>query len=309
MYKTMENNENVEMPSDNPVLSALDLGEPPEEVLDYARNEINEDPDTRVQIIEDFRDLIYERGEIEPHRTDDAFLLRFLRVKKFNIRHAYKLIRNYYEFKEANSEFFENVDLEHLQSVGDAGVITVPPYRDQTGRRVLLYRLGLWDPKQFTTTELFQATMLILELAILEQRAQILGGIAMFDLGGLTMQHFWHMSPVIAKQIFDIMVTSFPMRIECVHIVNQPWIFEMIFNFFKPFLNDQMRARVKIHGENMESLHEDIEPQFLPKRYGGVHPDYNYTDWIDYFNATEQIGKELKSLGYTARVVEDDGDR
>lgn len=69
-----------------------------------------------------------------------------------------------------------------------------------------LFYLGLWNPNEFTISEVFQATMLILELAILEQRAQILGGICMFDLGGLTMQQVWYMSPTIAKHIFDIMV-------------------------------------------------------------------------------------------------------
>lgn len=297
--------EEIVMPSDNPVLAALDLGEPPQELLDYAKKEINEDPDTRCQVIADFRNLIYERGECEPHRTDDAQLLKFLRTKRFNIRHAYRMMLNYYEFKENNADFFENVDLVNLQTVGDAEVVTVPPYRDQNGRRILLYRMGLWDTTKFTTTEIFQATMLILELAILEQRAQILGGVCIFDLGGLTMQQFWYMSPTIAKQIFEIMVTSFPLRIECVHVINQPWIFEMIFNFFKPFLNEQMRQKVMIHGDNMESLHKYIDPQCLSKRYGGIHPDYSYTDWIRYFHSSEQICWELRTLGYEAYVKEE----
>lgn len=66
--------------------------------------------------------------------------------------------------------------------------------------------LGLWDPEVFSTTQIFQATMLILELAILEPRAQILGGICIFDLGDLTMQQVFHMTPNIAKTMFQIMV-------------------------------------------------------------------------------------------------------
>lgn len=50
--------------------------------------------------------------------------------------------------------------------------------------------------------------MAILELAILEQRAQILGGIAMFDLGNLSMQQAWYITPSMASKIVQIMVVS-----------------------------------------------------------------------------------------------------
>lgn len=48
------------MPCDNvEVRSELDLGEPPQDVLDYAEKELAEDPETRCQVLEEFRDLIY----------------------------------------------------------------------------------------------------------------------------------------------------------------------------------------------------------------------------------------------------------
>lgn len=106
-----------------------------------------------------------ERGECVPHRTDDAFLLRFIRARNFKIEGAHRLVRfsrinieklsskvfffvlqlvNYYDFKENNPQFYENVDLLALMKIGEDGIITVPPYREQTGRRVLLYRWGLF---------------------------------------------------------------------------------------------------------------------------------------------------------------------
>nr|CAI5834080.1 unnamed protein product [Callosobruchus analis] len=140
--------------------------------------------------------------------------------------------------------------------------------------------------------------MIVLELAILEQRAQILGGIAMFDLGGLTLQQAWYMTPSIAHKIVQIMVTSFPMKIHAIHIVNQSWIFDAVYNIFKPFLDSKMKEKIFFHGENMESLHQHIDPKHLPERYGGVHPDYCYNDWIKFFESSEKIMYELSSLGY-----------
>ncbi|XP_025831185.1 alpha-tocopherol transfer protein-like [Agrilus planipennis] len=86
--------------------------------------------------------MIYERGECMPHRTDDAFLLRFLRARYFVLERAHRLFVNYYNFKENNPEIFEGVNLMKLQELGTTNIITVPPYREQTGRRILLYRMG-----------------------------------------------------------------------------------------------------------------------------------------------------------------------
>lgn len=47
------------MSNDNEVKSELELGEPPQSYLDYARNEVGEDPETRSQVLQDFRDMIY----------------------------------------------------------------------------------------------------------------------------------------------------------------------------------------------------------------------------------------------------------
>lgn len=37
----------------------LDLGEPPPELMKFAREYVGEDPDTRAKCIQDLRDLIY----------------------------------------------------------------------------------------------------------------------------------------------------------------------------------------------------------------------------------------------------------
>ncbi|XP_022908326.1 alpha-tocopherol transfer protein-like isoform X2 [Onthophagus taurus] len=287
------------MPEED-VKAELDLGEPPKEYLEWAERELGETEEVKKKSLDELRQMIIEKNEFTPHRTDDAFLLRFLRARYFNLKSAYRLLSNYYDFKRRNPEVFEGVRLQDLEKADKADIITVPPYREQTGRRILLYRMGNWDPSKVTVTELLQATMVVLELAILEQRAQILGGIAMFDLEGLTIQHVLHLSPSLASKIVQIMVTHFPMKIKAIHIVNQPWIFDVAFNIMKPFLNDRMKERIYVHGNDMESLHKHIEPKFLPRRYGGVHDDPCVKDWLEFFFTNPIILRELNSLGYTA---------
>lgn len=53
------------------------------ETLEKARLELNENPDTLHQDIQEVRDMVITRPDIGFLRTDDAFILRFLRARKF----------------------------------------------------------------------------------------------------------------------------------------------------------------------------------------------------------------------------------
>lgn len=52
---------------------------------------------------------------------------------------------NYYRFKEKNPKFFKNVRPLELDFIGDDDILSIPPYREQTGRRLMLYRIGMYS--------------------------------------------------------------------------------------------------------------------------------------------------------------------
>ena len=66
---------------------------------------------------------------------------------------------------------------------------------------MMIYRMGNWDPKKYSVEELFKATVIILELGILEPRAQVLGGVVIFDLEGITMAHVWSITPQVSNAL------------------------------------------------------------------------------------------------------------
>ncbi|CAG9130100.1 unnamed protein product [Plutella xylostella] len=61
------------------------------EYEEYARRNCNETRETRAKGIEELRRMIYERGECHSRRMDDAYLLRFLRCRRFIPALAHKL--------------------------------------------------------------------------------------------------------------------------------------------------------------------------------------------------------------------------
>lgn len=89
-----------------------------------------------------------------------------------------------------------------------------------------------------------------------------------------------------------------------IHIINHSWIFDKIYNMFKPLLNSQIRSKIFFHGYDVKSLHKHILPEYLPKRYGGVCQDYNYTIWLESIRKDYDATKEVLRCGYKIRENE-----
>lgn len=64
-----------------------------------------------------------------------------------------------------------------------------------------------------------------------------------------------------------------PARLKAVHIVNQPYIFNMLFAIFKPFMREKLRNRIFFHGSDKQSLLNYIDAKALRKRHGGALPE------------------------------------
>lgn len=79
---------------------------------------------------------------MQPTKAEHSTLFSyFLCYKYISLLFNFQFV-NYYDFKENNPEFFDGVNLKSLLRIGCDDIITVPPYREQTGRRILLYRIG-----------------------------------------------------------------------------------------------------------------------------------------------------------------------
>ncbi|XP_061707563.1 alpha-tocopherol transfer protein-like [Cydia pomonella] len=282
----------------------LYLGDVSAEVQEYAREHCGEDPDTRLKAISELRDIVYERGECTPHRIDDEFLIKFLRARKFIPQRAHRLMVNYYEFREENPQLCSDVFPLDLRAVGDSSILAVPPYLAQDGRRVMIYRIGCWDPNTIPTNDLFRATLIAMELGMMEPASQILGAHAIFDLEDIGLHHAWQVTPAIASKIVKLLGSCFPANTHAIHVINHTWVFDKIYNIFKPFLNAEMRSRIYFHGYDVKSLHKHIHPDHLPERYGGIWPDYSYTIWLESLKKNYKVVKEMISCGYKFREEE-----
>ncbi|KAL0821305.1 hypothetical protein ABMA28_005899 [Loxostege sticticalis] len=278
----------------------LDRHDDPEsEEVAYAL--CGERPETRARNIEDLRNLIYERGECTPPRMDDAFLLRFLRARRSVPARAHRLLVRYCTFREQHPHLWRDVDWFSLTRLGCVfeGVLFDRP---DVGR-LIICRLGQWDPDQFPVDDLIRGCLLLLEVGIMQPKLQILGGTALIDCEGITMKHFRQLSPAIALQAMNVMGFAFPLHQRGVHVVNCSRIFETLFNFFRRFAPaDDLWKRVHFHGYDMSSLHRYISPDCLPKRYGGHRDEVSLEQWLTKIRKykNKEFDSDMRSLGYYA---------
>ncbi|KAI5634525.1 CRAL/TRIO domain-containing protein [Phthorimaea operculella] len=283
----------------------FELDEPSESVKEIARRELRETPDVVQPAVQELRRLLEEDKDLHVPSESDAWLIRFLRPCKFYPDSAYELIKRYYAFKVKHHKHYDGLMPSKEQNVFNQNILTVLPCRDQLGRRILVLELGKkWKTNKCSLDEVFKGCVLFLEAAMLEPESQICGAVVVFDMDGLSMQQVWQFTPPFAKRIVDWLQESIPLRIKGLYIVNQPYIFNMVFQLFKPFLQEKLRNRIIFIGNDRDLLHKYISPKCLPENYGGTLtiPPVTGPQWLELLLMCDQEFAAINSYGYKSKL-------
>uniref|UniRef100_A0A7M4FN51 Clavesin-1 n=1 Tax=Crocodylus porosus TaxID=8502 RepID=A0A7M4FN51_CROPO len=211
-----------------------------------ARLELNENPDILHQDIQQVRDMIITRPDIGFLRTDDAFILRFLRARKFHQTEAFRLLAQYFQYRQLNLDMFKNfkADDPGIKRALIDGFPGVLENRDHCGRKILLLFAANWDQSRNSFIDILRAILLSLEVLIEDQELQINGFILIIDWSNFSFKQASKLTPSILKLAIEGLQDSFPARFGGVHFVNQPWYIHALYTLIKPFLKDKTRKRV-----------------------------------------------------------------
>ncbi|XP_013878069.1 clavesin-1 [Austrofundulus limnaeus] len=265
------------------------------ETTEKARVELNENPDTLHQDVQQVRDMIVTRPDIGFLRTDDEFIVRFLRARKFDHVETFRLLAQYFQFRQQNLDMFQSfkVDdpgIKRALMDGFPGVLESP---DQHGRKILILFASNWDQSRNSFVDILRAILLSLEVLIEKPELQINGFTLIIDWSNFSFKQASKLTPNILKLAIEGLQDSFPARFGGIHFVNQPWYIHAMYTIIKPFLKDKTRKRIFLHGNNLNSLHQLIQPECLPSEFGGTLPPYDMGIWArtllgpDYNDETE----------------------
>lgn len=262
----------------------MDVSPLTDAVKAIANKELRETPELVAESLAKLRELIKADGKIKINADDDALMLVFLRPCKFYPESALDLIKRVLEFKENNASLLSGLKPEgEKDAILSSDVVNVLVDRDQSGRRVLINKCGgSWDPKKVTSDQIFRIFYLIHLAAMLEPESQVSGVVVILDFDGLGMKQVSGFSPTFSMRLLNFIQDAMPLRLKEVHIVKQPFLFNMVWTMFKPFVRAKLKGRLYFHGDKMASLHKHMDPNHLPADYGGKLPKINYTsaDWF-----------------------------
>jgi len=241
------------------------------ELIKQAEDELNEKEKWRERDIQALRDMVLAHKGLKA-RTDDAFLLRFLRARKFDYDRSYALLINYYTVRAQNPDIFSGLKFDMVEHIYGSGILSVLPQRDSLGRNVVYFRPGKWNPNDYPVTHVMRAFLVTQEILQLSEETQVSGVVVIENMTDVGLAHARSLDQKFAKLMTTIMQEAFPMRLKAMHFVNEPVVFGAVFSLIKPFLKEKLVKRLNFHGSSVESLHKHFSVDMLPEEVGGKMP-------------------------------------
>ncbi|XP_059357838.1 alpha-tocopherol transfer protein [Carassius carassius] len=220
----------------------------------------------------------------------ETFLIRFLQARDFDVVLAFKLLINYHKWRQECPEITADLKPSSVIGLLQNNYHGVLRSRDDAGSRILIYRIGQWNPKEFTAYEVFRVSLITSELIVREWETQRNGLKAIFDLQDWCFAHALQINPSLAKKISSVLTDSFPLKVRGIHLINEPIFFRPVFAMIRPFLPDKIKQRINMHGSSYaRSLSNFIPKAILPPEYGGTGPSITEVcqDWTEYIMQSE----------------------
>ncbi|XP_050034338.2 retinaldehyde-binding protein 1-like isoform X2 [Dermacentor andersoni] len=207
-----------------------------------AEVELGETSVKRKEALERLSELLEEEEGLCP-RQDAAFLLRFLRVRKYNVEAALRTIRNYYRNRNTSGTIFEDLTPSSI-SEATRRIMMIMPGQDVCGRPIFLFKIGSWDIVESSYVEMHRAVMLCLEHLAKDATTQTLGMVMLFDYANLTPQKVLSINVGLIRRGFEYLQDCMPMRLKALYAVREGFAFDMIYALVRPFLKNKLTERV-----------------------------------------------------------------
>lgn len=251
-----------------------------EAVMKVARKELREDKAIREQALEQMREWIKQNQEIENVRTDDLFLLKFLRTKKFSVFMAQQMVLKYLNLRKVHMHLMYELDFlsPNLNKLIDNGYMFPSPVRDKHGRRLIIGFARNFNPDEHTSSDMSRVHSITYETLQEDQQNQIVGFVHIGDFKGITTSHVSCWNPTDFLRMMKWGEQSIPMRHKEVHLVNVPSAVKYVIDAGKSMISKKMKERLQVH-VNVSDLCKKVDPACLPKELGGKIPMVEMIEW------------------------------
>ncbi|CAG5077896.1 Oidioi.mRNA.OKI2018_I69.PAR.g8838.t1.cds [Oikopleura dioica] len=277
-----------------------------------ALEELNENPETRDEKIQELRRLCLDSPKIPEvcrERLDDVFLVRFLRVSKFDLDRALNRLENYFQLQIDWPENFGDFRFETIKPLLEAGMSQLMKKRGEDGMSTICFRAKEWDYEKYPISMVYRAATFVFEYCLLDESFQINGCRAVGDMSGLSFAYMRHMEIRIVKMWARALDKCLPVRTKSMIIFNQPSFIVMIFKIFQMVMSKKMRERMQMFGKNEGSVRqillENVGEESLPEDFGGTVTQEEAKKFLE--DIEEKAPQIEKSFSYLQKLYEKSG--
>ncbi|XP_050375709.1 phosphatidylinositol/phosphatidylcholine transfer protein SFH11 [Argentina anserina] len=236
------------------------------------------------KIVESFRELLFLEGQLPPQHQDYHTLLRFLRMRDFDLAKAKEAFLAYLKWREdykvdaipKDLKFEEYELVKKCYPHGFHGV-------DRYGRPVYIERIGMVDLNkllQVTTLERFTRYHVSEQEKTLNVRyptcsiaakKHVASTTSILDVHGVGLANFSKPARYLFMEIQKIDSNYYPETLNRLYIVNAGNGFQMLWKAVKAFLDERTLAKIQVLGYKYQSdLLEVIDQSNLPTFLGGT---------------------------------------
>lgn len=171
-------------------------------------------------------------------------------------------------------EFFCHSPPESFQKYMDWHVKAILEGTDREGRRIYLCKMqGIGNA---TINEMCNFDELWIESVADEPETQKNGISCILDMAGYSWKLLKWLTPRNIR-ISTKISQKYPLKSICFHVINSSMLLNASVALIFPFLDAEFKSNVHFHYQNWPSLHEFIDPEYLPREYGGRRcmPNFN----------------------------------
>uniref|UniRef100_A0A1I8NK28 CRAL/TRIO N-terminal domain-containing protein n=1 Tax=Musca domestica TaxID=7370 RepID=A0A1I8NK28_MUSDO len=154
--------------------------------------------------------------EKQPHlkaRTDDQFLIQFLRGCKYSLEKAKQKLDVFYAMKTKCGELFRITDVDSavFRKFHHTGtLVSLPIPLNDSGPRIIFYRCN-YGAQDFTVEQVSQYITALHEIAMVSDPYACIHGISyILDFSKLTLQHAMLLTPTASMVYFMFLILPKP---------------------------------------------------------------------------------------------------
>lgn len=234
-------------------------------------------------IVDSFRQLLFLEGQLLEKNSDYHTLLRFLRMRDYDLTKAKDMYLNYLKWREEfhvdeiskEFKFEEFNEVKKCYPHGFHGV-------DKYGRPVYIERIGSVDLNRLlevTTIERFVKYHVSEQEKTLDWRypacslaakKHIASTVSILDVKNVGISNFSKPARFLFLEIQKIDSHYYPETLHRLFIINAGSGFKVLWKVIKTFIDQRTLAKIQVLGSNYtKTLLEVIDPSNLPSFLGG----------------------------------------